>query len=133
VNASGAAPTPAATPIEPAHRIELAVARILGVITVVAMALLLAGVALMVATGVDVESVTFPPFDPARIVSDLVALRPEGFLWAGIVVVVASPIVRVSAELVGFARVRDRTMAMVAAGILLVVAVSVLTALALET
>lgn len=121
------------TPVDPAERIELAVARILGVTTAVAMALLLVGVGLMVAAGISVESVTYPHFDPSRIIADLLALRPEGFLWAGIVVVVASPIIRVSAELVGFARLRDRTMALVAAGILLVVASSVVIALAVET
>jgi uncharacterized membrane protein len=87
----------------------------------------------MVAAGISVESTTFPTFDPGQVLADLVALRPEGFLWAGIVVVVLSPIVRVTGELIGFAGQRDRTMALVAAGILLVVALSVVTALALGT
>jgi uncharacterized membrane protein len=121
------------TSVDPAERIELAVARILAVTTAVAMALLLVGVGLMVAAGISVESRTFPTFDPARILDDLIALRPEGFLWAGIVVVVVTPIVRVSGELIGFASQRDRTMALVAAAILLVVAMSVVTALAVET
>jgi uncharacterized membrane protein len=120
-------------PVDPAERIELRVARILGVTTAVAMALLLVGLGLMVAAGISVESATYPHFDPGRIVEDILALRPEGFLWAGIVVVVASPIVRVSAELIGFSGLRDRTMTLVAAGILLVVASSVVIALAVET
>jgi uncharacterized membrane protein len=118
---------------DPADRIELAIAGILGVTTVVAMTLLLAGVALMIASGVGFESATFPVFDPARVVGDMLGLRPEGFLWAGIVVVVLTPVLRVVGELVGFALRRDRTMALVAAAILVVVAVSVITALVLES
>lgn len=120
-------------PSDPADRIELAIAGILGVTTVVAMALLLAGVALMLASGVSFESATFPVFDPTQVVGDILALRPEGFLWAGIVVVVLTPVLRVIGELVGFALRRDRTMALVAAAILVVVAVSVVTALAWES
>jgi uncharacterized membrane protein len=121
------------TAVDPAEQIELAVARILALTTAVAMALLLVGVGLMVAAGISVESTTFPRFEPGRIMGDLLALRPEGFLWAGIVVVVLTPIVRVSGELIGFAGQRDRTMALVAAGILLVVALSVVTALVVES
>jgi uncharacterized membrane protein len=120
-------------PSDPADRIELTIAGILGVTTVVAMALLLTGVALMVASGVSFESATYPVFDPARVLDDILALRPEGFLWAGIVVVVLTPVLRVVGELVGFALRRDRTMALVAAAILVVVAVSVITALVLES
>jgi len=120
-------------PSDPADRIELAIAGILGVTTVVAMVLLLAGVALMLASGVSFDSATFPVFDPARVVGDILALRPEGFLWAGIVVVVLTPVLRVTGELVGFALRRDRTMALVAAAILVVVAVSVVTVLVWES
>lgn len=104
---------------------EGAIARALAVGALVAVALLVVGVALLLAAGLSPLEPTFPVFDPASVVADLIALRPEGFLWAGIVVVLATPILRVVGEALGFARGGERWLAAVATAILLVIAASV--------
>lgn len=109
--------------------LDLAVARLLTVGTYLSIALLAAGVAAMVATGASPLD-TAPGFDIGRIPADLVALRPEGFLWLGLVVVIATPSARVAASLVGYLRGRDRIMAAVAVLILGVIALSVILAIA---
>jgi uncharacterized membrane protein len=119
------------TPLQPtttSKDVELVIARLLLAGTVAGVGLLAAGVALMIANGVDPESATFPAFDPGTIVADLAAFRPEGYLWAGIVILIATPIVRVGGELVTFAVRGDRAMAMVAVATLGVVALSVVAA-----
>ncbi len=62
----------------------------------------------------------------------MVALRPAGFLWLGLVAVVATPAARVAASLVGFARRGERTMVVVASLILAVIVISVALAKGLE-
>lgn len=109
--------------------IEVRIARVLSVGALLAVVLLLAGIVLMVVRGVAPDAPDYPPFDPGSIVPDMLALRPSGFLWAGIVVVIVTPVIRVIGELVGFALRRERGLALVAAAILLVVGSSVLAAL----
>jgi len=116
---------------EPAQ-VEAVIARLLIAGTLVGVGLLAVGVALMAVRGISPESVAFPPFDPATVAADLAALRPEGFLWAGIVILIATPIARVIGELITFSIRGDRVMAGVALAILGVVALSVVAALALE-
>jgi uncharacterized membrane protein len=123
--------TPRVQPDDP-DAVEVAIARVLLAGTLAGMALLLAGIALMAANGIEPDATAFPPFDPATILADLLALQPEGFLWAGIVMIVATPIARVLGELVAFARRRDRLMTGVAAAILAVVALSVVVAVIAE-
>jgi uncharacterized membrane protein len=65
-------------------------------------------------------------------VSDLVALRPAGFLWLGMVAVVATPAARVVASLVGYARRGERDMMLIAGLILVVIGLSVTLATVLE-
>ena len=123
--------TPAGRSTTP-EDVELVIARLLLAGTIVGVVLLSIGVGLMITNGVDPESATFPAFDPGTIVSDMAALRPEGYLWAGIVILIATPIVRVAGELVVFATRGDRVMAIVALAILGVVALSVAAARFLE-
>jgi uncharacterized membrane protein len=111
--------------------LERTIARLLAIGTYSAIALLLVGLALMVANGIAPLS-GGPAFDAGRVVADLVGLHPAGFIWLGLAVVVATPSARVIASLVGFARRGDRTMAVVAALILVVIAVSVALAKGLE-
>jgi uncharacterized membrane protein len=115
-----------------ADRIEVRIARVLTGGAVVSVVLLGVGVALMVASGIDPGATTFPTFDPGRLVGDLVALRPEGFLYAGIIVVVATPIARVLGELVGFSLRGERAMAAVAVAILVVIGLSVVVVAVVE-
>jgi uncharacterized membrane protein len=111
----------------PAH-IERSVARLLTVGTYASIALLGAGVIAMTAAGRSPLD-RAPRFDPARLLGDLAALRPEGFLWLGIVLVVATPSARVATSLVGYLRRADTAMAVVSVAILSVIALSVAAAI----
>lgn len=113
------------------YRLERTVARLLGVGTWVAIGLVFAGVAGMLLSGVDPLSPVVPAFSLVRIPGDLLALRPEGFLWAGLVTVMALPLGRVLVAGVGFLAAGDRRLAFVSACVMLVVTASVVAALGL--
>jgi uncharacterized membrane protein len=104
--------------------LERSIARLLTIGTYASIALLAVGVVLMLAAGIGPRS-GGPAFDPTTLVPDLLALRPAGFLWLGLIVVVATPAARVLASLIGYARRGERQMAIVATLILLVIALSV--------
>ncbi len=112
--------------------VELAIGRLLFAGTVFGVALLLVGVVLMALAGIDPTRSVSPQFDAARIAPDLLAARPEGFLWAGIAVLIATPVARVIGELVAFAIRRDRAMALVAVAILGIIGLSVVLAIGTE-
>ena len=124
---SASSPAPASTPDATtdttrddasAAALEVAIGRVLAIGALVGVALLLVGVGLMVANGISPTSGTATGFDPARIAPDLAGGRPEGFLWTGIAILIATPVVRVLGELAAFAARRDRVMAAIAAAIL---------------
>lgn len=96
-----------------------------------AISLLAIGLALMVGRGIG-PLAGGPRFDSSRLVDDLASLRPAGFLWLGLLVVVATPALRVAAALGGYLRGGERTMALVAGLILLAIGASVGLALGLE-
>jgi uncharacterized membrane protein len=108
--------------------LERRVARLLTVGTYASIALLAAGVSAMAAAGRSPLDPA-PRFDPGRIPADLGALRPEGFLWLGILFVIGTPSARVATSLVGYLRAGDRAMAVVSVLILVVIGVSVVAAL----
>jgi uncharacterized membrane protein len=112
--------------------VEHVIARLLLGGTVAGIVLLAIGVALMALNGISPVAETFPAFDPRTLLADLAALTPEGFLWAGIVVLIATPIARVAGELVTYTVRGDRILALVALAILGVIALSVLAALFVE-
>jgi uncharacterized membrane protein len=58
----------------------------------------------------------------------MLALQPAGFLWAGIVLIIALPIGRVIVAGVGFLTVHDRRMALISLLVLLVVLASIVAA-----
>jgi uncharacterized membrane protein len=121
------------TRVDAAYALEALVARLLVAGTWLAMALVLAGVVLMLVGGVDpLAHGAIPGFDAARIPADILALRPEGFLWAGIVLIIGLPIGRVVVAGVGFLAAGDRRLALVSLLVFLVVLVSILAALGLE-
>ena len=106
--------------------LDRAIARLLAFGTYLAIGLLTLGVLLMAVAGQSPFSPTsFPSFDAARLPQDLAAGRAEGFLWLGLVTVIATPSARVIAALVGYARAGDRRMVAVSLGILAVIATSV--------
>ena len=108
-------------------RLERSISRLLAGGTYLAIALLAIGFGLMLVDGISPLDPA-PPFDVRQIPADILALRPTGFLWLGLIVVVATPSSRVIAALIGYARVGDRRMVRVATAILVVIAVSVLLA-----
>lgn len=126
---------PAHVPQDPASPepadLDRSIARLLTVGTYASIALLVMGVALMLGTGIAPRS-GGPRFDPQSLVSDLVALRPAGFLWLGLVAVVATPAARVVASLVGYSRRGERDMMLIAGLILVVIGLSVTLATVLE-
>ena len=115
-----------------ARELEAVIARLLVVGLWLAMGLVLVGVVLMLASGTDpLDHGAIPPFDLAQIPSEMLALQPAGFLWAGIVLVIALPIGRVVVAGVGFLAVHDRRMALISVLVLLVVLASVVAAIGL--
>lgn len=112
--------------------VEDRIARLLLLGAVTGIAFVAMGVILMAAAGIDPLATTYPGFEAGRVIPDLLALRPEGFLWAGILVVIATPIARVLGELVTFALRRDRVMAAASGAIMVVVAASVVVARLVE-
>jgi uncharacterized membrane protein len=107
---------------------ERAIGRLLIVLTYLAVALLVVGVALLVALGISPLS-GGPGLDLARLPADLAALAPHGFLWLGLLTVIATPLARVVAAAIGYGRAGDRTMVLVAVAILAVIALSVTSAI----
>ena len=117
----------------PASPVDLdrAIARLLIVGTYVSVALLAVGALLMFVQGISPLEGS-PPFELGLIVDDVVGLRPVGFIWLGLLAVVATPAARVAASLVGYLRGGEPRMALVSGLILVVIAVSVAIARGLE-
>ena len=111
------------------HRFDSTIGRLMVAMTYVAVALLVVGVVLMVANGIS-PLVGGPAFDPALIWEEIRAGIPTGYLWLGLVVVIATPIVRVAVAAFGYAREGQWRMVGVGAGILAVILVGIVTSLA---
>lgn len=116
-----------------AARLETIVARLLTWGTRVALLFILVGVIGMATTGVEpMASAGFPPYSLVAIPGQLVALRPEGFIWTGLTLLVALPLGRVTVSGAGFLAAGDRRLALVSVLVLLVICASVVAALSLE-
>ena len=107
---------------------DRSIGRLLIVVTYVAALLLLVGVLLMLAAGISPLS-GGPSLDVQTLASDLTTLQPAGFLWLGLIAVIATPITRVVAAAIAFARAGEPRMVLVAAAIVAVIAISITTAL----
>jgi uncharacterized membrane protein len=104
--------------------LEVALAHVLQLGTYLSVGLIGIGSMLLFAAGGSPVA-GGPPLALDRIVPDLLALRPAGFLWLGIAGVLATPGLRVLRAFFGFWRRGERRMAGVALVILVVVAVGV--------
>lgn len=111
--------------------LDRSIARLLTLGTYASVGLLGIGVALMVASRISPLD-GGPPFEIGLVIDDIVHLRPLGFIWLGLLAVVATPTARVVASLIGYLRRGERTMAVVAVLILVVIALSVALAQVLE-
>ena len=107
------------------------IGRLMIVMTYISVGLLAVGVVLMLVNGISPLD-DAPSFDLNAIWADLLAGMPVGFLWLGLIVVIATPIVRVSVAAIGFARQGQWRMVGVGLGILLVIAIGIATSIVLE-
>jgi uncharacterized membrane protein len=108
---------------------ERSIGRMLIATTYVSVALLVIGVALLATQGISPLS-GGPQLDIGRLAGDLVRFTPDGFLWLGLLAVIATPLSRVVAAGIGYARAGDRALVVVAIAILAVIALSITSALA---
>ncbi len=105
-------------------RLEARVGRVLEALTLAAVSLVAAGSLVLLATGRSPLSAA-PPLDLARLPGDVASLQPAGFLWLGLLLVVATPAARVVAAVVGYLGAGERTMALVGVLILVVIGAGV--------
>ena len=108
----------------PSADLDRTIGRLLTIGTNLAVLLLATGCVLLFAYRLDPVA-GGPPLEPGLIVDDVLHLRPAGFMWLGLLALLATPVVRVAVALGGFVSRRERTMSVVAALILVVIALSV--------
>jgi uncharacterized membrane protein len=113
--------TPVPPPKHQMDFIERMVNRILGVGIVLTVALLAAGLVLSIVDGRGLPVEVVPLADLA---SRLLDLDPAAYLSLGIVVLIATPFVRVAGSIVAFARERDRRYVLITAVVLAVMCLS---------
>jgi uncharacterized membrane protein len=122
-------PSPGAAPealLQPAPAgVEARIARLLTVGTRLAVGLLAAGSLLLTAAGISPLAEDWPPLDLRALPADLLALEPAGFLWLGLLVTIATPLLRVGAATLGFGRAGERQLAALGIGVLVVVGLAV--------
>lgn len=114
----------------PRDRVVDRISDLLGAGTLAVVASVALGSALVVLAGRTPVAEHGPALDLGRIPADLVALRPDGWLWLGLLLTVTLPVARVVLALAGFARSGERRLVGVSAATLAVLAVSVAVALA---
>ena len=112
----------------PTADLDRRIARLLAGGALLSVGLLALGVAAMAGAGLSPQQPSFPALDLARLPADIAALRPEGFLWLGLLAVLGTPAARVLASLLGFIGEGERSMALIAAGVLAVIVLSVIVA-----
>jgi len=122
------APIGAGTAASRAARVEGWIARVLRAGTLLSVGLLAIGVALMSLAGWSPLDATWPALDLRRIPADLLALRPEGFLWLGLLTTLSTPLLRVAASVVGFLGAGERRMAGLGTAVLIIIALAVVVA-----
>jgi len=108
----------------PAADLDRTVGRLLTIGTYVAVLLLAIGAVLMFVYRLN-PLAGGPPLDPGLIVDDITHLQPAGFIYLGLLALLATPVLRVVVSLGGFITRGERTMSIVAALILVVIALSI--------
>lgn len=106
---------------------ERRIGRLLIAMTYLSVALLTVGVGLLLGAGISPVS-GGPGLDLTTIGSELAAFGPAGFLWLGLLAVIAAPIGRVLLAAVAYARTDDWQMVAIAVAILAVIAFGIATA-----
>jgi len=119
-------PPPVAPPAASAPAsLEAALAHVLQIGTYVSIGLILVGSLLLIGAGTS-PLAGAPALALERLPADLLAGRPAGFLWLGILGVIATPGLRVLRALVGFWRRGEPRMAGIAVAVLVVIAAGVI-------
>ena len=108
---------------------ERHIGRLLIALTYLSVVLLVVGVVLLLAGGVS-PLAGGPALDLTSLGAQVVALGPAGFLWLGLLAVIATPISRVVAAAVAYGRAGDWSMVGIAVGILGIIAIGVVTSAA---
>ena len=106
---------------------ERLIGRMLIALTYLSAALLVVGVGLMLGAGISPVA-GGPGLDLATLGSEVVALGPAGFLWLGLLAVIAAPISRILLAAVAYARDGDWPMVGIAVAILSIIVIGVATA-----
>ena len=94
-----------------------------------AFGLVLAGVFVMLLTGVQPLAEPTPPPPPGSWLTSLLSLEPEAFIWLGIGLTTILPALTVLAAGIGFGRAGDRRGAMTAGLVLIALLVALLVAI----
>jgi uncharacterized membrane protein len=110
--------------LSPPGDLDRTVGRLLTIGTNLAVLLLAIGCVLLFVYRID-PLAGGPPLEPGLIVDDILHLQPAGFMWLGLLALLATPVLRVVVSLAGFVRRGERTMSIVAVLILVVIALSV--------
>ena len=108
---------------------ERTIGRLLIGVTYVAVALLLVGVVAMLVAGISPLDVP-PGLDVDALVAAVRGLQPVGFLWLGLALVIATPVVRVIAAAITYVRSGEVRMVLISVAILVVIAIGVVSAMA---
>jgi uncharacterized membrane protein len=103
---------------------EARIGRWLIIVTYISVALLASGVVLMAVAGISPLD-GGPAVDPAAIIAGITSLDPATFLWLGLLAVIATPVTRVIAAAMGFARTGEWMLVLAALGILATIAASI--------
>lgn len=114
-------PAPGAAPAG----VEARIARLLTLGTRISVGLLALGSVLLVAAGISPLAEDWPPLDLRALPADLLALRPEGFLWLGLLTTIATPLLRVVAATLGFWGAGERRLAGLGIGVLVVIGLAI--------
>ncbi len=105
--------------------VERQVARLLVLGTRLAVGLLAIGTALLLSAGISPLATDWPPLHLSSLLRDVVALRPEGFLWLGMIFTIATPLFRVVGSTLGFAAAGERRMVVLGIAVLVVITLAV--------
>lgn len=118
-------PHGAGPPGVPAATLETALAHVLQFGTYISIGLIVVGSLLLIGGGTS-PLAGAPGLSLEQLPSDLLAGRPAGFLWLGILGVIATPGLRVLRALVGFSRGGEPRMAAIALAVLVVIGAGVI-------
>lgn len=111
---------------------ERRIGRLVVRITYLAVALLVLGVLAMIGAGISPLDAV-PTLDAAGLIAAFGGLRPEGVLWLGLMAVIATPIIRVLAAVLAYARISEWRMVAISIAILAVIAAGVVIAVLTES